>query len=320
MTDTLAKAAITHWPELAKQAGLDPSGWQSSVISRRSDARLARIVLRMTDQTGQSVVLKYLASPHAPESFGESVAAHLAAQEAFPTGVPKILAVDLQNQSYVMDFAPGVSLSDALKTSAPVAQNALLQKAGAWLASYHRATAADRRTFQPKFTLNYLRQILKEAQSGERQIADFDAFETCANHLLSNQARFENRETIAAQSHGDLHMRNLIMGTDRCLGIDFAKAPVVPVGHDIGRLLADYAILRAPHTRIDKGSVLPEFALNAFFDGYDFAPANDPSVQLIMRHRILAEWWGLPTAAERRSLAQQTRLDRIMSLAPRVFA
>lgn len=109
-------------------------------------------------------------------------------------------------------------------------------------------------------------------------------------------------------------MRNLLVGDTHAWGIDFAGGRVVPVGHDIGRLLADYAILRAPRADIPRGALLPQAALKAFFAGYDLVGPDDPSVRLLIRHRVLAEWWGVSASAHLRSKAAERRLRGVLSL------
>ncbi|WP_260348522.1 hypothetical protein [Alloyangia mangrovi] len=94
---------------------------------------------------------------------------------------------------------------------------------------------------------------------------------------------------------------------------------MVPVGHDIARLLGDYAILHAPKAAIPEGEVLPPEVQGAFFEGYGLVPAEDPSVQLLLRNRVLAEWWGLPAKAEDRGPAQARRWAGVQALAGRVF-
>ena len=64
--------------------------------------------------------------------------------------------------------------------------------------------------------------------------------------------------------------------------MDFAGGRVVPVGHDIARLLTDYAILHAPKEAIPTGHVLPPEAQSAFFEGYGLVGPGDPSVRLLL--------------------------------------
>lgn len=316
--DQLSKRAMQLWPALAKQIGAERGSWQMAPLARREDARVSMIVMRLTGAQGQALVLKVQDRPQDAQGFAEAMQAHMAAHEAFPEGVPALHAVDFEAQACVMDFVSGVPLATVLAETPIEAQAGILRQAGAWLGDFHKATQGDRRVFQPKYTISYLQEVIQEVQGGKRQVVQARRFLTCAQAMCDRQPLYEGQETVAAQTHGDLHMRNVLMG-QRVMGIDFSTGRLVPVGHDIGRLLSDYAILCAPHEDIPLGEVLPESVQTAFFEGYGLVSAQDPSVQLLMRHRVLAEWWGLPARAEDRSAAQERRWQGINSLVERMF-
>lgn len=318
LQDPLSAAALRCWPGLAEEAGLPTDGWKSKPLARREDARVARVLLLMTHRDGREVVLKHEARPERPNGFMTAMAAHLAAQDGFAEGMPALLSFDVRSQACAMEYVPGQPLSRVLEDAPdPAAHLPYLRRTGAWLAGFHRVDLGEPRIFQPKFSVRYLRVILDEVRSGHRPVVEQARFERCAEYLCDLQPAYEGRRTVTAQTHGDLHMRNVLVGEDRVWGIDFAGGRVVPVGHDVARLLVDYATLRAPHERVAAGMVLPDEALRAFFEGYDLVGPDDPSVQLLLRHRVLADWWGLPA---QRSAAQERRRKRLMALTRRVFA
>lgn len=316
-TDSLIGAALAIWPELAAQIGARPQEWEPRRLAFREDARVSRILLRLDRPGAAPLVLKHEARPVRPEVFCKAVEAHLAAFEAFPEGVPELLATEVGRQALVMRLVEGRPLSVLLDGADSAQQCALLRRTGAWLSRFHAGFQGTPRVFQPKFTLNFLRQVLADLERGDRAVLEPARFRRAAEELCAAQGAFEGRVTQAAVTHGDLHMRNVLVGKTRVWGIDFAGDRVVPVGHDIGRLLADVAILRADHARVRPGQVLPDDALAAFFEGYDLVGPDDPSVRLLLRHRVLAEWWGLPVAGL--TPAQARRWQGISSLAARVF-
>lgn len=308
------EAALRHWPGLAAEIGEAPDDWRASVLASRDDARVSRVLLLLRHGDGRALILKHEARPVRPDVFAASMQAHLAAQEGFAEGVPSLLAFDLETQTAVMTHVPGAPLAVVLEGQPLDRQLPALQMAGGWLARFHRGGLGDERIFQPKHTLRFLREILDELARGDRDIAEGAMFRRVAEALCAKQAAFEGQKTIAAATHGDMHMRNVLIGQDRAWGIDFAGGRIVPVGHDIGRLLADYAILRAPRDAITPGKVLPARAQEAFFAGYDLVQADDPSVRLLIRHRVLAEWWGVPARRDKRSMAAERRLAGVLSL------
>ncbi|MCA0940314.1 aminoglycoside phosphotransferase family protein [Salipiger pacificus] len=315
----LAAVALAHWPVLARELGLDPASWRAAPLARREDGRVARILLRMEGPGGARLVLKHEARPEDPEKFAAAMAAHLAVQDVYARGVPEVLAFDVARRACVMAYLDARPLSVLLEGAPLAAQGALLSRAGAWMDGFHRALSGERRVFQPRHTLRFLRGVIAEVVSGERRVADPQRFLACAGALCADQALYEGRETITAQTHGDLHLRNVVMDERRCWGLDFAGGRVVPVGHDIARLLVDYAILHAPKAAIPEGEVLPPEVQAAFFEGYGLVPEEDPSVQLLLRNRVLAEWWGLPAKPEDRGPAQARRWAGVQALAGRVF-
>lgn len=315
----LEAAALALWPDLAREMGEEAGLWRAAPLARREDARVARVLLRLDGPEGRRLVLKHQAHPLAPDKFAEGIAAHMAVQEVWPEGLPLMRSVDLERQACVLDYLPARPLS-VLLDGAPLAdQAALLRRAGAWMAGFHRALPGEARVFQPKFTIRFLRSVMGELRAGDRQVAEPERFLACAEALCALQPRFEGQETVTAQTHGDLHQRNLVLDETRCWGVDFAGGRVVPVGHDIARLLTDYAILHAPKEAIPAGHVLPPEALAGFIEGYGLVGPDDPSVQLLLRNRVLAEWWGLPAREAERSRAQARRFARLTALADRVF-
>lgn len=316
--DQLSKQAMKLWPALSAQLETPPGDIQMTPLARRQDARVDMVALRLDRDAGPPLVLKLQARPVDPERFAKAMQGHMRAFEAFPTGVPEVLAVDFDAQACVMAFAQGQPLAVVLQDAPIMAQARAMRQAGAWLGQFHRATVVESRIFQPKYTLGYLRDVITEVQTGKREVVDAERFLACASSLCANQQMYEGRETKAAQTHGDLHMRNLLMGP-QVKAVDFSADHVVPVGHDIARLLSDYAILRARHDDIPPEEALPVAIRNAFFDGYGLVGPDDPSVQLLVRHRILAEWWGLPADPQDRSVAQHQRWLGIKSLTARIF-
>lgn len=316
--DELSKRAMSLWPDLAGQMGMAPGAVQVAPLARRQDARVDMVALLLKLTSGRELVLKLQDRPKDAEEFAEAMQGHMRSFEAFPEGVPELLAVDFDAQACVMEWVAGDPLATVLQEAPVETHPGIMRQAGAWLGQFHRATLGESRVFQPKYTMDYLRDVVDEVKSGKRDVAEKRKFLSCAEGFLARQHLYEGRRTQAAQTHGDMHMRNLLMG-EQVKGIDFSAARIVPVGHDIARLLSDYAILRAQHDDIRPGEVVPVEVRDAFFDGYGVVRPDDPSVQLLLRHRVLAEWWGLPASETKRSVAQERRWQGIASLVEKVF-
>ncbi|KNG93661.1 aminoglycoside phosphotransferase family protein [Pseudaestuariivita atlantica] len=314
-------AVAEVWPDLRQQAGLPEEGWNFHPVSRREDARVDRAVGRY-EGPGGGVIVKRQSRPVDPDGFVSRFEAHVAAFEALggtgPHRVPEILAVDLERQALLMTVAEGRSLFDALTEASEDDQARILTRAGAWLSAFHGAQLDERRQFQPKYTLNYLRQLIGEVVDGSREVASPGKFLRWAELLIEMGGRFEHKWTASCATHGDLHQRNLILSDDAVTGIDFGNRTMAPVGHDIARLLVDHAITTA-QGKPDRGEVLTDLARDAFFAGYTLVGPDDPSVGLMLRMRLLAEWIALPPEEEDRGPSQAQRFKALRQLIPRVM-
>lgn len=121
---------------------------------------------------------------------------------------------------------------------------------------------------------------------------------------------FAGQTTQAAAQHGDMNFHNLIVGEDALWGLDITNATVAPVGYDIARLLIHYAANFADLDRLAPGEAVPKEAASAFFDGYDLVGPRDPSVQTLLRVRILNDWMRVPPDLDALPIAQQIRFHR----------
>ncbi|MHA6347213.1 phosphotransferase [Roseivivax sp. CAU 1761] len=314
-------AARALWPDLARAAGLPASGWQAMRLAGRSDARVSRVLLRLRGH-GRDVVLKHEMRPWRPEAFAAALAAHRAARAGFASaagpGLPALLAADPARQAALYEYAEARPLLHLLAAADPAEQRALLRRVGAWLGAFHAARPGIRRVFRPPANLRQLHAVLDELAAGTRAVAEPARFAACAERLLALAPRYGGRETVTAHQHGDLHMRNVLVG-EHVWGIDLAPGAVRPVGHDIARLLIDYAARIADPGAVSPGAALPDRALTAFLNGYRTIGADDPSLGLLLRLRILADWWGLPAEDDARTLAQGRRLAGLLALSERTF-
>jgi hypothetical protein len=321
--DRAAAAARSLWPELARQAGLDPADWRLVPFAGRSDRRVERVLLKAEPRTGgPALIVKHQRRPNDPGAFAAALASHAAAQAGFVAapgiGLQPLLAADPENMAGLFGHVEGRPLIHVLPDAGADNRLRLLEMAGRWTAAFHAARPGIRREFRPPANLRQLRTVLAELSAGTRAVSEPARFTACARRLLDDAGRYAGRETVTAHQHGDLHLRNLLYG-DCIWGIDVAAGAVRPVGHDLARLLVDYAARIAdPHT-VPPGGVLPEPALAAFLSGYRRIGADDPSLGLLLRLRVLADWWGLPARSENRALAQGRRLAGLLAIADRAW-
>ncbi|KMK65469.1 phosphotransferase [Puniceibacterium sp. IMCC21224] len=308
-------ALFALWRNLAQQAGLPVDGWEAALASQRNDSERRRVVYHLTRQ-GVRLALKLVGYPVDRSGFDDEVTAHLSVQERFG-GVPQVLAADLEQQAVLMEWAGTETLYDALISSNAPDRQALLGRVGDWVARFHRTGLHEWRVFQPKHTVRHLQRLMTEVETGQKAVAASQDWLAAAGQLCDLQPQFEGRQTVSCLGHGDLNMRNILLG-DSVAGIDFRGGGPVPVGHDLARLFVHFGALLAPVGDCIDG-VLPGVDISGFWNGYDLVGPDDPSVGFLTRMRILIDWQTLPSDPTRYSAAQTQRFTGLKRLAGCAF-
>jgi len=303
-------------PRMLEKAGLEPDGWDVRILSQRDDAVMRRVVLGLEAPGQPPLVLKAVFHPYDPDAFCDGLNAQDRVAISVP-GVPRILTADLSSQLVLMERLPGQTLFD-LCVDQPVDTHAPhLRAVGAWLDVYHRAEGVEPRNFRPEFTQRYLDEVAEAVASGKKQIPQRPRFLEAVNWLRANPPRGAQCRTVAAQCHGDLNMRNLMVDGDRVGALDFQPLRVVPVGHDLVRLFLHYAAF-CPQA-YEGDSILPGVDLSAFFEGYTLTGPWDFTLPYLARVRLLDDWSRIPKLQEDRSFAEQRRFRGILGLVDRAF-
>lgn len=308
------------WRTLATAAGRQPGAYTLSGEWRKTDARRDHVVRRY-DGAHEAVVFKMVGKPADAKLFQSLLEAQVRAAEGMAgadQSVPEVLEADLEARAFLMRAVAGRTVYDLLERGGDPAE--CLERGGRWIAAFHRATFAETRTFQPKFMRNHIAHLLEQQAKGEISIAQPAAFRRHAEVAIALAGQFEGRKTASAATHGDMNLRNILLDGPRGHGIDFSASHNAPVGFDVARFLLHYVGVFAELEAVPKGDVIAPDLLAAFFQGYDLVQADDPSVQYLLRVRLLMDWASLPSAAFDRSLPQRRRLDRLLHLADRTFA
>lgn len=312
------RRALESWPALARAAGLDASAFAVGRGWHKGEAHRDHVVLSL-DGPGGPVILKRAFLPEDPGEVEGILGALHEARQALSgdpvNAVPEVLASDTEARAYLMDFAPGRPLRDLFEESSVHAP--LLRRAGAWLAAYHRGTVSERREYRPHFMARHLEKLAGQAESGARRVRQAKRFAKLARRVAQLEEVYAGRETVIAAKHGDLNTRNLLFDGGQLTCLDFQPRSTAPVGHDIARLLVNYASTAADIDRVPPGEVLPPEALAAFFEGYDLIGPDDPSVGFLLRVQVMTDWNRLPA---RRSLNNLVRFRNLEALAEKALS
>ncbi|MCH2076651.1 MAG: aminoglycoside phosphotransferase family protein [Rhodobacteraceae bacterium] len=293
------------WPILAGRAGLNPAAYRlDEGWSQRGERPSAMIERFHSDD--DAVILKIVTKPDDPLRV-EALQA-LQARAADVLGgtcrAPRVLAHDREAQAVLMAEAEGDRLFHLMEAADD--HRPWLTRLGAWVAAFHRATLVEERQFKPAYNIKYIEKQL----SAGKNIHQRKAFEICSKSVLSALPAFAGQPTIAAAQHGDANLHNFIWDGGALWGIDFTNPDVAPIGYDVARALLHYAVNLADHSKLRPGEAVPRAAAEAFFEGYDLTGPNDPSIQTILRARLVNDWVRFPASRVKQPIAQQIRFAR----------
>lgn len=308
------REALANWPELAQQAGIDPTGAQVKRRWVKLQKARHQIVLQLALADEQRVILKQIFRPSDQTAFGAMVKAQKVAWQLLPDrfGAPNVLADNKLHQLFLMEDVAGEDLFQKLNSDGDHA--ALLSQAGAWLSAYHNATFEQRREFRPSFMARHLEKLAKEAEIGVRRVPDPAAFALSARIFAVDQELFAGQETVIAARHGDYNLRNILVGGAGVQVIDFSPTQMLPVGYDIARLLLHYMLIFGQNADLPAGQVISREAEDAFFDGYKTTGPDDPSYRFLTRVRLMQEWNVHYPVTRRQYLRNRQRYKRIRAL------
>lgn len=321
----LDQNAEKAWPQTLEDAGLPKEGWQLQRLSRRDDPKISALTQLATHKDGRRLVYRFQFRPRDKGKFQTYADLQKDAFQRFPNShlisMPRPIFSDPEQQVSLTEFVSGKVLAEAMGAYEPGAaeQLDLVQKAGVWLDAFHRSSNLENRAFQPKFTLGYYNRMRGKIRSGERSIAAQPLFLKGIAHLNEIAPGFADRQTVASRPHGDFHMRNLIVDNKRISGFDVTGEGRTPVGHDIARLLLDYTANCRPVDEVPEGEVATPDAVEAFFDGYTLVGPDDPSVQFLLRARILAALQHVQPKACNRTEGKKRTLNQMRSIGWNAF-
>ncbi|GGH55516.1 phosphotransferase [Frigidibacter albus] len=321
----LEQAAMALWPRLAAMAEVPVDGYAPKMLSWRDEPTRRRIVLEMTAPGHPPLVLKLAPLPADPALFSGSLAAQQAALRAMGGGVPRVLAALPESHALLMERVPGDTAAAIMEQATrPEQLDDALEACGAWLSRFHTATDAGMRAYRPRAVCDHLARQRDAVEAGRRQVPLAREFLALSDRVIAEGARYDGLPARAGGRHGDMNLRNLVLAGDPpgqggAWGLDFAPAQSAPVGHDVARLLLNYAVTCTDPEQIPEGEVLPPRALVAFFKGYAFSGCDDASIGFLLRNQIVADWARIPAAAAKSDLLQQIRLAALRAIARRAF-
>jgi len=158
--------------------------------------------------------------------------------------VSRPLDQDEKNLSLMEESITGKSLYDKLIESQPDVTKNYLKLAAGWLAEFHnrafKLTPADEYLSIEYERLQYYLSKMYESKHPHTERA-----QEIADQVWNyEQKLIKDNPELLVQSHGDYHLKNLIIGSDKneeyLAAIDFNSSYQLPRAFDVGTFLAQY--------------------------------------------------------------------------------
>lgn len=297
---------------LLTQAGFSEETWSVTLLSRRNDSSMHRLVVKLSSDSDKTLVAKQVLRPENSERFAK--ASQRQAQIAETTvPAPRIHGIDKENQIVLMEFLRGSTLYDACHLQPASDHAPFLEATGRWVDFFHRAVEWESREFRSKFMVKSLTGLRKQVLSREKQVPKRADFLTMLEATIASATAVDRYWTVAAIGHGDLNLRNIVLDESNASGLDFGEPGMQPIAHDLARLFCHYGAL-CVNPGAQAGGPLPGVDLNSFYQGYNLAPQEDLSVLFMCRVRLLWDWAKIPQKSIDRSIAEQIRFRGIQKL------
>lgn len=268
------------------------------------------------------LILKHSLSGQERQHFDKGVAAHRRAAAVFEGAgrlhVPALLHVAPETQFVVMEAAVGKTAHDLIADD-ETARFGALRACGEWMRHWHDGTYERDNSVNPNAVLKSLRGLRDNVSSGQRSVVGRRSFLDCAGRIDEMAEAARGQVTRLCATHGDMNLRNFIIGPRGTTGIDFGANHTAPVGHDLARFIANYGNFFYPSDAEAGDSGWFERDLDAFFDGYGADGRDDPSFKYLLRMQIIKDWASIPKDMANRNALHWHRWDGIQLLASFLF-
>jgi len=322
--ETALAGAEAAWRDIAPRLQLPAEQYALTMLRARLKDKAKRIVVRLEAKDQPTLILKQNLDGVHRNQFNNAVAAHRRAQEVFDgqaeNHVPKLLYVDEGRQLLIMEHAPGFTTHDALELAFNAKDRAyVLRAAGAWLGHWHQSTWVRDNEINPNAMKKFVTSQKERVQTGVLAVPNPDYFISCADKALKTAEASRGMITQLCATHGDMNIRNIVVGPDGTFGLDFGAVHNAPIGHDLARFFVNFANFHFPD---DASAGDPTWLAKdhkSFFEGYGLEFSEDPSFHYLMRTQVLKEWASIPKDPSKRSKLNKRRWSGTKLLAELMF-
>jgi len=317
--ETLARK---NWERVAENLGLDQSLFTSKIIRSRINEGSPRIVMRIDGPDHPQFVFKMGLNPSKADVLKHEVAAQKYATGLFLNDdkfhVPEIIHVDEVNQILLMEHVEGLTAHDnlLLGKSSEGRANVLCQ-CGQWIGKLHERSKIRENIVNPNAVIKHLRSMKEKVDTGVVRVAGRKKYLSYVPKAIEMAETARGKITTLATAHGDMNLRNIVLGPKGVSVFDFNDTKILPIGHDLARFFVAFGNFFFPNG--SKSTDWFETDLNSFFEGYGPQHRFDPSFTYLMGVQILNDWAKIPKKKEMRNNLHVRRWAGLQTLAQLVF-
>ena len=314
--------AKENWAKVADKLSLDQSQLTPKTIRSRTNEGFPRIVLQIDGPDHPQFVFKMGLNPAKADVLKHEVSAQQFATGLFLNDdslhVPQIFYVDEENQILLMEFVEGLTAHDCLLLAKSSEERAnVLRQCGQWIGRFHERTKVRENTINPNVVIKHLRSMKEKVDTGVIQVAGRKKYLSYVPKAIEMSENARGEKTILATAHGDMNLRNIILGPKGVSVFDFNHTKILPIGHDLACFFVRLGNFFFPGGT--KSTDWFERDLNGFFEGYGSQHRCEASFRYLLGAQMLNEWAKIPKLNEARNNLHIRRWAGLRKLAGIVF-
>ncbi len=232
--------------------------------------------------------------------------------------VPEIFLVDEAKRSLLMEYVVGPTVHHALKHELDH-RASVLEKVGLWIGAFHRTTFVRYNPVNPDAMLQALEQLTRQVENREIEVARRGEFLEYAAQVPAVAEAVRGQKTRISAVHGDLHLRNVILGRQAVYGFDFTRVHEAPTAHDLSLFLVRFGMTFCTNYRDHGPGLFNPGDMDAFYRGYGQEYRDDPALRYLLPLQILMEWRLIPKDKNLRNEQHMRQFRGLQRMARIVF-
>ncbi len=323
--DEIIENAMSVWPDLVQKAGFKAAHYSPVTLKVRTVIGSSRIVILLRGEGVDNLVLKVEYPVPSGVNFQSHVEGHIKAYKVFSgvdhLHVPELLLADETTESQLFEYVPGRPVHELFELAELGIEDRhkLLAQCGQWVGRFHANTFVRLNRINPDVMLNSMADLVNRVESRACDVPQRGIFLECAAKIPALGEAIRGQETRISATHGDLHLRNLMIDGDDVYGIDFSAMRNVPTAHDIAQFLVRFGSYFYDELQPDGPEPFSVGDLDAFYRGYGEEHRQDPALKYLLPIQLLQEWALIPKDKTQRIKTAQKRLHGILRMAPILF-